>query len=47
MKFFCRLILTAFETKLFPSANFTEEKFPSVSPLVLSDFLVVVLDIFC
>jgi hypothetical protein len=47
MKFFRRLIPTAFDTELFPSANFTDEKFPSVSPLVLFDFLVVVLDIFC
>jgi hypothetical protein len=32
---------TEFETKLFPSGIFTDGKFPSVIPLVLSDFLAV------
>jgi hypothetical protein len=38
---FRRQIPTAFETELVPSLKITDEKYLSVIPLVLSDFLVV------
>jgi len=37
----CRYIPTKLETKLFPSVKITDEKIPSVIPLVFADFLVV------
>jgi hypothetical protein len=41
MEFFRRLILTEFETELFPVVKIADGKFPSAIPLMLSDFLVV------
>ena len=38
---FCRYIQTELETELFPSVKITNEKSPSVIPLVFSGFLVV------
>jgi hypothetical protein len=37
-----RYIPTDFETELFPSIRITDEKIPSVIPLVFAGFLVVV-----
>jgi len=39
--FICRYIPTDFEMKLFPTVRITDEKIPSVIPLVFADFLVV------
>jgi hypothetical protein len=41
MEKFRQQIPTELETELVQSAIFTDEKFPSVIPFVLSDFLVV------